>query len=154
MDPGKEGFFKNLINCLDQKRRDLEGKINQAKKRIGKAESARASWSDHTLTDIEDEISILTQQRNTVEAQLKEIRAFQSQPSSSDRVIPGSLVTIELEGEKQTLLVVNSSAGSFEQGLLSAQSPLGKGIVGKGSNQSFTVPTPVEPLKVRILKIA
>lgn len=153
MDPDKKSFLKNLVSQLDKKGRALEKKITQAKKRMGKAESARASWSDHTLTDIEDEISILSQQLRTNQAQLKEIQGFQEQKTSSDKVTPGSLVTVEIDSEKQTLLVISSPVGSFEQGLLSLQSPLGKTLADKKTDQSFTVPTPVEPLKVKVLKV-
>ena len=153
MDPDKEKFLKTLINQLKKKQAGLEKKITQAKKRTGKAESARTSWSDHTLTDIEDEISIFSQQLKTVQAQLKEIQGFQDQKVPLKKVVPGSLIGVDIDGEKQTLLIVRSPVGSFEQGLLSTQSPLGKTLVDKKANQSFTVSTPVEPLKVKLLRV-
>lgn len=153
METEKEKFLKNLTSQLNKKKRVLEEKITQAGLRRGQAESARASWSDHTLTDIEEEVAILTQQLRTTQAQLKEIQGFLKQKTSFRQVVPGSLVMIAVDGEKQTLLVTNSPVGSFEQGLLSTQSPLGQALLNKEASQAFTLPTPIEPLKVKLLGV-
>ena len=154
MDSDREKFIQKLIRQLKKKKEGLKEKIAAARIRTSQAESARTSWSDHTLTDIEEEISILTQQKNTVKAQLEEIQAFLASPSSPDRAVPGSLVTIEIDGEKETLLIVRAAVGSFEDGLLSTQSPLGKALVNQKTGQDLTAPTPTKPLSVKLLKVA
>jgi len=154
MNKKREEFIKNLLKNLNQKKSGLEEKINQAKKRMGKAESARTSWSDHTLTDIEEEIAIFNQQLKAVTSQIKEIESLSKQKIPSDKVAVGSLVTVEVGGEKQTFFLISSPVASLEQNLLSTHSPIGKALIGKKEGQAFTLPTPAGSLKVKILNVS
>jgi len=154
MNKKRGEFVKNLLKNLNQKKSGLEEKINQAKKRMGKAESARTSWSDHTLVDIEEEITILNQQLKAVTSQIKEIESLSKQKIPSDKVAVGSLVTVEVGGEKQTFFLISSPVASLEQNLLSTHSPIGKALIGKKEGQAFTLPTPAGSLKVKILNVS
>lgn len=141
MNHKREEFVKNLLKNLNQKKVGLEEKIARAKKRIGETEGPMQSWSSHAHADIEEGIAILNQQLNAVEVQIKEIESLSRQKIPSDKVAAGSLVTVETDDEKQTFFLVSSPVASFEEGLLSTQSPLGKALLGKKEGQTFTTST-------------
>lgn len=153
MNPQRNKFLEKLINQLNKKKSGLEEKIAQAKKRMSEAEGPMQSWSDHTQADIEEEIAILIQQHKTIESQIKEIKGLFQQKIPSGEAALGSIVAVEIDGERDTFFLINSQIANFEQGLLSIQSPLGKTLVGKKEGQNFALPAPTAPLKVKVLKV-
>ena len=155
MNQTRQDLITNLLDKLGQKKSRLEIKIAQAGKRMRKAAAReKASWSDHSIRDAEEEIAILTQQLKTTEAQIKEIKSLSKQKTSSDRAALGSVITIEIDGEKQTFLLIGSPMANFEQGILSTQSPLGKALIGKKGGQNFTISTPTGSLEVKVLGVS
>lgn len=150
MNHKRKDFVKNLLKNLHQKKVGLEEKIARAKKRIGETEGPMQSWSSHAHADIEEGIVILNQQLNAVEVQIKEIESLSKQKIPSDKAAAGSLVTVEIDDEKQTFFLVSSPVASFEECLLSTHSPIGKALIGKKEGQTFIIST---GLKVKVLKV-
>lgn len=143
---------KSLITRLMKKEDWLEKKIAQAKRKMGKVEGPMQSWSSHAQTDIKGELHLLLQQLKTVKGQLHEVRKRTNPKPKQKTVTAGSIVTIEIDDEKKTFLLIDSPSGSPEQSLLSTQSPIGKALIGKKEGQSFTISTPTGPLKIKITK--
>lgn len=148
-------FIKNLLDNLSQKRLVIEGKMAQTKRQmIEAAEREKASWSDHSIRDAEEGLALLMEQLKTLKSQIEETESLSRQKISSRKEVAlGNIVTVKIEEEKQTLLLINSPAADFGQGFLSAQSPIGKALIGVKKNQKVTIPTPSGYLRIKVLEI-
>jgi transcription elongation factor GreA len=75
---------------------------------------------------------------------------------SSDRVGFGSTVTLQNlnNGGKVTYQIVGPDESNITSGKISITSPLGKALIGKGSDEDVTVQTPGGPKKYTILEIS
>jgi transcription elongation factor GreA len=65
----------------------------------------------------------------------------------------GCKVELESKGKKKTINLVSSISSDPESGKVSAESPLGKAIVGKGVGQIAVVDTPQGKNKFKVVKI-
>lgn len=154
MNQKYESFLKGFLDNLTKKKSVFEEKIAQAKKKMAQAaKREQGSWSDHSIRDAEEGIALLIQHLKTVEDQIKEIKSFSRSKISSDKIALGSMVTAEIDGKKQTFVLVGSPVGNLEEGFLSIQSPIGKALVGKKEGQRFTVPLQTGSLEVKVVKL-
>lgn len=75
------------------------------------------------------------------------------QPDNTDEVRPGLLVTLDVDGDEETYLLGSREDTHDVHDVLSAESPMGKAIVGHGVGETVTVQAPAAEFDVTIAKI-
>jgi len=125
-------------------------KIAQLGKRKSEGDSARASWSAHDMLDIETE---MVNRELYVVRCLTALEAVKANPSL-DAVAVGSFVTISVEGEEMSYLMVSERGGPIgDYWTLSQKSPIGKAIWGKEQGEAVVATTPDGAVAVEVLKV-
>lgn len=135
----------------------LEWEIERVKNRLQElaqeksgAEGPRTAWHDTIHLDIERDIE--TKQRYLARCQA--ILASIKDHAPSDEVGSGSIVTLEIDAETATYIVVSADGASVgDYAILSVLSPIGKTIWGKRMDAEVSVITPDGGMQVRILEV-
>ena len=87
-----------------------------------------------------------------LEALLREARI--GQPEVSDEVRPGLVVTLSVDGDDETYLVGSREDSHPEHDVLSADSPMGRAIVGRKVGDTVTVEAPAASFEVTVKDIS
>jgi transcription elongation factor GreA len=103
-------------------------------------------------TAAREEQSFLEGRVQALEAQLR--NALIVEPVDTNRVTLGSHVTVELEGEQQTFIVVGPAESDPLSGRISSVSPVGRALLGKREGEDALVVTPRGDVRYRVVSIA
>ena len=76
------------------------------------------------------------------------------QPESLDEVRPGLVVTLDVDGDEETFLLGSREDTHEVHDVLSADSPMGKAIIGHGVGETVTVQAPAAEFDVTIANIS
>ena len=76
------------------------------------------------------------------------------QPDSLDEVRPGLVVTIEVDGDAETYLLGSREDTHETHDVLSAESPMGRAIIGHAVGDTVTVEAPAASFDVTVTDIA
>lgn len=72
---------------------------------------------------------------------------------SKDAISVGSIVSVNLDGEKLTYELVGSTEADPLSGKISIESPIGSALLGKKVGEKLTADTPSGPVTVKVLKV-
>jgi transcription elongation factor GreA len=95
-------------------------------------------------------------EQGKMEARIRQLEALLrdahiGEPPDADRVRPGLIVDLDVDGDRETYLLGSREDSHDEHEILSAESPMGRAIAGAraGDEVSFETPTGVTiPVKV------
>ena len=76
------------------------------------------------------------------------------QPESTDEVRPGLLITLDVDGDEETYLLGSREDTHDTHDVLSAESPMGQAIMGRGAGETVTVQAPAAQFDVTIQSIS
>lgn len=101
--------------------------------------------------DLETYTSILNLIKRVITKAMENLDFYKS---VSDYVIPNSIVTVEIDGEKESFFITNmySMADPLAR-MISSESPLGHALIGKAKGDEVHVKTPIGTLVYKIVKI-
>jgi len=131
-----EGYAR-LQAELEQERERLE----EATRILQELTGSSDDYDDTGLEDAKTEKSRIEQRIDRLEEQLARAEII-DEPSASDRIDLGSVVTLDSEGESfQVQLVSPVEAGVLDGDIpqVSDESPLGRALKGRGKDERFTV---------------
>ncbi len=126
-------------------------KIKTLSKMKSEAEGARTSWSSHEVYDLENEIFQHTLHLTQCQAILQSLE--NSAPSKNIRA--GSIVTLSIGGDEKKYLILEEGGGSIgDYFAISAESPVGKAILGKRAGEKVKTKVPGGTISIKILEVA
>src|SRR5690606_7344684 len=131
-----EGYAR-LQAELEQERERLE----EATRILQELTGSSDDYDDTGLEDAKTEKSRIEQRIDRLEEQLARAEII-DEPSASDRIDLGSVVTLDSEGESfQVQLVSPVEAGVLDGDIpkVSDESPLGRALKGRGKDERSTV---------------
>lgn len=91
-----------------------------------------------------------------IEAKLANVQVIDvTKISSSSRVIFGATVGIENMGtkDKKTYRIVGDDEADFKQNLISINSPMARGLIGRSEGNIVSIKTPGGAVKYKIFKV-
>lgn len=148
----KEGIAKlkqELKKLIDVDRKEVIKKIKETREYGDLSENAEYDAARNQQSMIEGRIEEL-------EALLKKARVIDEKKAhaSHDKVVIGSTIIVEVEGDKETYILVGSAEADPKSGHISVESPLGAAIVGAKVGQTVEVTTPDgDAIPYKILKV-
>jgi len=86
-------------------------------------------------------------EQGKMEARIRQLEALLrdakiGQPADTDQVRPGLVVVLDVDGDEETYLVGSREDSHDEHEILSAESPMGKAILGAGEGDTVQFETP------------
>ncbi|MFT5222905.1 MAG: transcription elongation factor GreA [Glaciecola sp.] len=75
-------------------------------------------------------------------------------PAGGDTVVPGLVVTLDIDGDDETYLVGSREDAHPDHDILSADSPIGKAVIGVKVGSTVSADTPGGTIKITVVKIA
>lgn len=101
--------------------------------------------------DLETYTSILSLIKRVVVKAMENLDLYKD---VSDYVVPNSIVTVEIEGERESFFITNmfSMADPLAR-MISSESPLGHALIGKAKGDEVHVNAPIGTLVYKIVKI-
>jgi transcription elongation factor GreA len=75
-------------------------------------------------------------------------------PESTDRVKPGLIVALGIDGDTETYLVGSREDSHDEHEVLSADSPIGRAILGRQVGDTVSVEAPAAAFDVEVIEIS
>lgn len=148
----QEGYDK-LVEELDYlksvKRPEVAEKLKEARSYGDLSENAEYDAAKKAQADLEERIARL-------EAQQRQARVIDESEISSDKVNLGHTVVYQDldSGEECTYKIVSSNQADPFEGLISNESPIGRGLIGAMLGDEIELEIPDGMLKVKILEIS
>ncbi|CAN5192285.1 transcription elongation factor GreA [soil metagenome] len=148
----KDGIakLKNELKVLiEVDRKDIIKKIKETREYGDLSENAEYDAARNQQSMIEGRIEEL-------EALLKKAKVLDEKKihANHDKVSIGSVVQVEIEGDKEEITLVSSAESDPTTGHISIESPLGKAMVGAKVGETVTFETPDgDKIAYKILKI-
>lgn len=142
---GHERLKAELEELIRVRRPEVIARIRTAKELGDLRENA-----DYTAA--REEQSFLEGRIQALEARLREVVVVEA-PTDSSRVVQGSRVTAEIEGESVTLTLVGSAESDPTAGRISTASPVGKALLGRVVGDEAIVRAPNGEIRYRITAI-
>lgn len=143
---GLEEARSELEYLKKTKRYQIAGRIQQAREYGDLAENSEydAAMEEQSLT--ENRISEL-------ENILKSAKVISGDHVSSDFVVIGSTVKVEMEGEIDEFIIVGRVEADPAQKRISNESPLGSALLGSKTGEVVEVTTPIVRYKCKVLEV-
>jgi transcription elongation factor GreA len=148
----KEGIAKlknELKQLIEVDRKDIIKKIKETREYGDLSENAEYDAARNQQSMIEGRIEEL-------EALLKKAKVLDEKKAHAnhDKVAIGSVVQVEIEGDKEEITLVSSAESDPSTGHISIESPLGRAMVGAKVGETVTFETPDgDKLAYKVLKI-
>lgn len=144
----KEGLEKlkaELHELKTVKRKEISDRIQDAKELGDLSENAEYAEAKEQQSFIEGRIAEL-------DAILKNAEIIEEN-AGGEVVQVGSQIEVESEGMKMSYAIVGSNEADPAKGLISNESPLGEGFLGKKVGDSLEIEVPKGKMRFRIMKI-
>jgi transcription elongation factor GreA len=148
----KDGIAKlknELKSLIEVDRKDIIKKIKETREYGDLSENAEYDAARNQQSMIEGRIEEL-------EALLKKAKVLDEKKihANHDKVSIGSVVQVEIDGDKEEITLVSSAESDPTTGHISVESPLGKAMVGAKVGETVTFETPDgDKIAYKILKI-
>ena len=145
---GLKKLEDELHDLKVNKRREIAGKIKEAREQGDLSENAEYDAAKDEQRDIEARIDEL-------EAILKNVEVVVSDDVDIDKISIGctvELLDVEYD-DKLEYKIVGSTEASSLSGYISNESPLGKALIGAKVGQTITVAAPAGDVDYKILSI-
>jgi transcription elongation factor GreA len=121
---GEERLQKELKNLIEVDRKAVIDKVKEAREYGDLSENSEYEAATHEQGLVESRIDELQQM-------LKNVRIIDAAKNGiSGKVSIGSKVEVEIEGDKESFLIVGSAESDPAKGFISSESPLGKALLG------------------------
>ncbi len=145
---GLKKLEEELENLKVVKRKEVAGKIREAREQGDLSENAEYDAAKDEQRDIEARIEEL-------EKILKNVEVVVEEEVDSEKINIGCTVTVydcEFEEELEFKIVGSTEANSL-QGKISNESPVGKALLGRSAGETVPVETQAGIMEYKILKI-
>jgi len=145
---GFEKMKKEWIFLKTVKRKEAISAVKVARERGDLSENAEYDAAKEEQYLLEKRISDL-------QAKLSDIQIIDNEAISSDKVYLGAKVTLEELGSNGTVLymIVSEEEADLGVGKISAESPVGRALLGKAVGETGVVTLPRGIVKYKIRKI-
>lgn len=141
---GLEELKSELEQRLNSKREDLKEMIEEMRSRGDLSENEGYTLALEEFESNERRIAELTDLIDNA----KIIKR-----TSHNSVGLGNKVTVEVEGKERSYTIVGESEANPIDNKVSAETPLGKALIGKKVGQSFSIELPLGTQALKILNI-
>ena len=132
---------------------ELEGvKLKENAKRIAEAKDLGDLSENAEYHEAKRVQSFLAGKAKDIKYKIKYAEIIKDS-QNSDNVVVGCTVEVSSEGEKETYKIVGSDEADPLKGSISANSPIGKALLGSKKGDKVVVKTPSGELEYEILKI-
>lgn len=143
---GAEKLMGELRELKEAKRPDVIERIKRAKDFGDLSENAE-------YEDARNEQSFVEGRIKEIEYLLKNAKVYEN-GKGGGKIVLGSTVVIEMEGEKVTYEIVSSNEASPLEGKISNISPIGSALLGAKKGDSITANTPAGGIEIKVLEIS
>lgn len=143
---GKEKLEKELQLLKSVQRPAVIDRIKKAKDYGDLSENAE-------YEDARNEQSFIEGKIQEIEYTLKYADIVENSVKKSDKVALGSVVTVDMEGDKMTIELVGSAEADPSSGKISSESPIGAAIFGRKAGEKIVASTPGGQISLKVLKI-
>lgn len=126
--------LKNEVAQLKVRRKEIINRIQIAKEFGDLSENAE-------YDDARNEQSFVEGRLQELQEMIKQARVVTKQ-TSSDKVVVGSKVTVECEGDTEEYELVGLNESDPTNGKISIESPIGNALLGAKKGESVVVETP------------
>jgi transcription elongation factor GreA len=130
----------------------LIGRRPEVVNRIQRARELGDLKENADYTAAREEQSFLEGRIQLLESQLRAAVVVET-PLDVTRVRLGSQVTVELDGERATYMIVGSAESDPASGRISHASPIGKALVGRSPGEEAVIRTPGGEVHYRVVAI-
>jgi transcription elongation factor GreB len=133
---GAERLKAELRQLLHSERPKVTAEVTAAAAQGDRSENAEYIYGKRRLREIDRRVRFLAKR-------LDEITVVTEPPSHPDRVFFGAYVTVEDEdGTEKTYRIVGADESDLEQGAISIDSPVARGLLGKRRGDEVLVRVP------------
>lgn len=143
---GKVDLEQELEDLKTNKRREVAQRIKEAKEFGDLSENSEYEEAKNQQAFMEGKIA-------EIKHILKNSEVISKRGKSSGKVIVGSRVTVDIEGELDEFIIVGSVEASPLDGKISNESPIGQALLGKKVGEHVEVDVPAGKIIYRIKKI-
>jgi transcription elongation factor GreA len=145
------GFVKlkeELDYLTKVRRREVSEQIREARLKGDLKENAEYDAAKEEQANIERRVSDL-------EYKLSKVRIIERENIATDKVYIGATVTIlDLDSnDKEVYTLVSKEEADYSQNKISIESPIGKGLLGKGLGDIVKIQVPAGDLNYKIIEI-
>ena len=123
---------------------------------IQKVKEARAKGSledNPELENVREEQMMLEGRILEIEQILENSKIINPSQISSSKIVIGSKVTVEIEGDKETYQIVGTAEADPIAGKISYESPVGKSLLGLESGDEVSIKLPHAQLTYKVITI-
>jgi len=142
---GREKLENELKELKTVRRPEVIDRIKRAKDYGDLSENAE-------YEDARNEQSFIEGRIQEVEYILKYAQTATN--GKGDTVGLGSVVSIDMEGDKLNYEIVGSAEADPSNGKISSESPIGSSLLGRKSGEKFDALTPGGKISIKVLKIS
>jgi transcription elongation factor GreA len=136
---------------LEAERAALVGRRPEIVGRIRTAKELGDLKENSDYTSAREEQSFLEGRIQALDAQIR--AAVVVEAAAGDRVMVGSSVTVEIDGDERRFTIVGTTESDPGAGRISHQSPVGRALVGRSPGEEAVAATPGGELRMRVLAI-
>lgn len=136
---------------------------------LAELEQLKTEGRDQISTEIEEarshgdlrenaEYHAAKDEQGKMEARIRQLEqllrdARIGQPDNTDVALPGLIVTLDIDGDKETYLLGSREDTHDEHPVLSSESPIGQAILDREVGATVTVEAPATTFDVTVLEI-
>ena len=144
---GLEKLRKELSKLETKERRRIAEQLNEA--------AALGDISDNAqYQEARREQGFLEGRVADIRALIRNAIVVQEDTAKKDTIQIGSLISLDMGGEKEEFKIVGANESDPLGGMVSYQSPLGKALLGHKKGESFRFHGPAGEISVRIIKVS
>lgn len=148
----QEGYDKLVAELEELKsvrRQEVAEQLKEARSYGDLSENAEYDAAKKAQADLEERIGRLEQK-------LRQARVIEESEISSDRVNLGHIVKVRntADGEEAEYKIVSSNESDPFEGLISNESPVGKGLIGKSIGEVVEIEIPDRVIHLEVLEIS
>ncbi|WP_079202367.1 transcription elongation factor GreB [Pseudomonas sp. CC6-YY-74] len=134
---GEARLRAELHELWHVRRPQVTQSVSEAAAQGDRSENAEYTYGKKMLREIDSRVRFLTKR-------LESLKVVSSHPSDADKVYFGAWVTLEDEdGNESRYRIVGPDELELKLNLISIDSPLARGLIGKALDAEVRVPTPV-----------
>ncbi|WP_324730849.1 transcription elongation factor GreB [Pseudomonas paeninsulae] len=133
---GEARLRAELHELWHVRRPQVTQSVSEAAAQGDRSENAEYTYGKKMLREIDSRVRFLTKR-------LESLKVVSSHPSDADKVYFGAWVTLEDEdGNESRYRIVGPDELELKLNLISIDSPLARGLIGKALDAEVRVPTP------------